>query len=44
MLATACKAIDAEPTSVVDEDTAIYRFRIPLVLLSILDTPEHMSR
>jgi uncharacterized protein (DUF1800 family) len=44
MIDTACKAIDASPSTTVDEDSPIARWKVPLVLLALLDTPEHMSR
>lgn len=44
MLQTACRAIDEDPSTIVDTDSSIYKWRIPLVLLALLDTPDHMSR
>lgn len=44
MLEAACAATDISPTDVIDESHALVTFKLPRLMVSILDTPEHLSR
>lgn len=44
MLQAACVATDIKQTDVIDESHPLITLRFPRLLVSILDTPEHLSR
>lgn len=44
MLQAACVATDIQPNDVIDESHPLIKLRFPRLLVSILDTPEHLSR
>jgi hypothetical protein len=44
MLAAACAATDIEERATIDEDHPLLGLKFPRLMLSILDTPEHLSR
>ncbi len=44
LLATAVKAVGVEANEMISSDHVLVRRRMPLLLLSILDTPDHMTR
>ena len=41
---TACLAVDVFPDHRVDELSPVYKYRLGLLILSLLDTPDHMGR
>ena len=44
LLDAACKATDIGPRDLIDEDHLLIRFKFPRLMVSILDTPEHLCR
>lgn len=44
LLDTAVKAVAVEPLEVITSDHVLVRHRMPLLLLALLDTPDHMTR
>ncbi|MGI8702012.1 MAG: DUF1800 domain-containing protein [Nocardioidaceae bacterium] len=44
MLNAACVATGIGPHEVIDKDHALLAYKLPRLLVSILDTPEHLSR
>lgn len=44
MLQAACVATDIDPTDVIDETHPLITLRFPRLMVSLLDTPEHLSR
>lgn len=44
MLSAACVATGIGPTEVIDDGHALLEYKLPRLLVSLLDTPEHLSR
>jgi uncharacterized protein DUF1800 len=44
MLDAACTACEIDKDLIIDEDHKLLRYKFPRLMVSILDTPEHMSR
>ena len=44
MLEAACVATGCLPTDVIDEKHPVVTLKFPFLLVSILDTPEHLTR
>jgi uncharacterized protein (DUF1800 family) len=44
MLEAACLATDISPNEVIDASSPLIRYKFPLLMVTILDSPEHFSR